>query len=221
MVCDLLVYHPSVSRLIRLLDASAGREKVLRLLQYLCRFLGEQYSMVLARKLQAEFALVRKMLRFLKPLNHLQAASKLFDNKIASDNIARWCNVIKNLAYAGYLALDHVTLLRLLRLVPTTPVTGTRIPRWSNWCWFAGLSAGLVLDLRQLQVAQERGREDKEASKAVAADRAKALRRLLWDSLDTFIVLNNLKFLHSPDNSVGLAGVATSLFGLQGLWETA
>lgn len=225
MVCDTLVYHPSISRLIRLLDASAGREKVLRLLQYLCRFLGDQYSSVLARKLQGEFTVVRKILRFLKPLNHLQQASRLYDNKISNDNVQRWCNVVKNLAYAGYLSLDQVNLLRLLRVLPTTEVTGVRVPRWANWCWLAGLVAGLALDLRKLQVVQERVRAltvtEKPQLAAQYAERGAALRRLLWDALDTFIVLNNLGFVRSRDGTIGLAGVATSLFGLQGLWEAA
>ncbi|SCU98987.1 LANO_0F00386g1_1 [Lachancea nothofagi CBS 11611] len=231
MVCDTLVYHPSISRLVSLLDTSAGREKVLRLLQYLCRFLGFQYSSILAKKLQMEFTTVRKILRFLKPLNHLQAASKFYDNKIANDNVVRWCNVAKNLAYAGYLTLDQINLLRILQLVPVTKLTGVKVPRWTNWCWFAGLVSGLVLDLRKLQVSQDRiqalvtddGQKESGALELAKhyEDRASALKRLLWDLLDTFIVLNNLKFVDSPDGSIGLAGVATSLFGLQGLWEGA
>ncbi|SCU84403.1 LAME_0C09340g1_1 [Lachancea meyersii CBS 8951] len=231
MVCDTLVYHPSITRLVSLLDTSAGREKVLRLLQYLCRFLGYQYSSILAKKLQMEFTTVRKILRFLKPLNHLQLASKFYDNKISNDNVVRWCNVLKNLAYAGYLGLDQINLLRILKLLPVTKVTGVQVPRWANWCWFAGLVSGLVLDLRKLQVSQDRikllitDHEEKESAAVQLAklyeERAAALKRLLWDSLDTFIVLNNLQFLKSPDGSIGLAGVATSLFGLQGLWEAA
>ncbi|SCU84162.1 LADA_0D00210g1_1 [Lachancea dasiensis] len=235
MVCDTLIYHPSVFRLVSLLDSTAGREKVLRLLQYLCRFLGYQYSSILAKKLQAEFTTVRKILRFLKPLNHLQAASKFYDNKITNDNVVRWCNVLKNLAYAGYLTLDQINLLRILRLVPATKITGVKVPKWANWCWLAGLVSGLALDLRKLQVSQDRIRAltakgdhsvDEKHSTAVEvashySDRSAALKRLLWDSLDTFIVMNNLKFIDSPDGSIGLAGVATSLFGLQGVWEAA
>ncbi|CEP61050.1 Pex11p LALA0_S02e05622g [Lachancea lanzarotensis] len=232
MVCDTLVYHPSVSRLISLLDTTAGREKILRLLQYLCRFLGYQYSSILAKKLQTEFTTVRKILRFLKPLNHLQLASKFYDNKISNDNVVRVFNILKNLAYAGYLTLDQINLLRILKLVPVTKTTGITVPRWANWCWLGGLISGLVLDLRKLQVTQEHiklglitNHDEKDLKTSQLTkhyqDRAAALKRLLWDSLDTFIVLNNLQFLQSPDGSIGLAGVATSLFGIQSLWETA
>ncbi|QLL33113.1 hypothetical protein HG536_0E00230 [Torulaspora globosa] len=231
MVCDTVVYHPSVSRLIRFLDSTAGREKVLRLLQYLSRFLAFQQSSVLAKQLQAQFTVVRKILRFLKPLNHLQAASKFYDNKLSGDALVRACNVIKNLAYAGYLSFDQVNLLRMLRLVPVTGFTAKRVPLWSNWCWFVGLLTGLVMDARKIQLAQQRivalaeeksekYEEDKLLAKSYQ-ERGAAVRRLLWDAIDTFIVLNNLNFLHNEDGHVALAGVATSLFGLQDLWNAA
>lgn len=232
MVCDTVVYHPSVSRLIRFLDSTAGREKVLRLLQYLSRFLAFQQSSVLAKQLQAQFTVVRKILRFLKPLNHLQAASKFYDNKLSGDTLVRACNVTKNIAYAAYLSLDQINLLRMLRLVPATPFTGKKVPLWTNWCWFVGLLTGLLMDVRKIQLAQtrivalaseeksEKYEEDKLLAKTYQ-ERTSAVRRLLWDAIDTFIVLNNLNFLHNEDGYVALAGVATSLLGVQDLWKAA
>lgn len=233
MVLDTVVYHPSVSRLIRFLDSTAGREKVLRLLQYLARFLAFQQSSVLAKYLQGQFTVVRKILRFLKPLNHLQAAAKFYDNRLSGDALVRVCNVVKNLAYAGYLTFDQVNLLRLLRVVPVNKFTGSQAPLWSNWCWFFGLLSGLIMDVRKIQLAQtrivalvaeqgagEKPEGDKLLSKSYQ-ERATATRRLLWDSIDSFIVLNNLKFLHNQDGYIALAGVATSLLGLQDLWKAA
>lgn len=225
-MCDRVIYHPTLTKLIKLLDSTAGREKVLRLLQYLCRFLGFQYSSFLAKKLQTEFTTIRKVLRFLKPLNHLQSASKFYDNKISGDDLVRWCNILKNLAYAGYLTLDQVNLLRILKVVPVTKLTGIKIPRWTNWFWFVGLVCGIVMDLRNIQLSQVRIKsllleEDNDEKKLLSKtyqDRASACRRLLWDAIDTYIVLNNLKYVHSQDGSIGLAGVATSLFGLQSMW---
>lgn len=130
MVCDTLVYHPTITRLIKFLDTTAGREKALRLLQYLCRFLAVQQSSALAKGLQVQFTMVRKILRFLKPLNHLQAASKFYDNKLNGDDILRVGNVIKNLAYAGYLTFDQINLLRILKLVPVTQFTGKMCQSW-------------------------------------------------------------------------------------------
>lgn len=232
MVCDTVVYHPSVTRLIKFLDSTGGREKALRLLQYLCRFLAVQQSSVLAKQLQSQFTFVRKILRFLKPLNHLQAASKFYDNKLSGDSLVRYCNIAKNLAYAGYLTLDQVNLLRILKVVPVTPLTGKQIPRWTNWCWFFGLLSGLVLDLRKFQLSQTRiialiseensaEPDEKKLLSQAYQERYSSTRRLLWDAADTFIVLNNLNYLHNEDGYIALAGVATSLLGLQDLWKAA
>lgn len=228
MVCDTIIYHPSITRLIKFLDSSASREKVLRLLQYLCRFLGVQYKYLLSKQLQVEFATVRKFLRFLKPLNHIQAASKFYDNKIAPDELLRWCNIIKNLAYAGYLALDQISLLRILKLIPVNPLTSKKIPRWTNWCWLAGLVAGLTMDIAKIRLCQKKihslinedGGDEKKLLQKTYNERFGALRRLVWDGIDTFVVLNNLKFLQSQDSSVALAGMTTSLLGMQDLWNS-
>ncbi|AET37765.1 Pex11p Ecym_2005 [Eremothecium cymbalariae DBVPG len=228
MVCDSVVYHPSITKLIHFLDTTAGREKALRLLQYLCRFLGFQYKSILARQLQAQFTTTRKLLRFLKPLNHIQLAAKFYDNKIGPDEILRWANVVRNLFSAAYLALDQVNLLRIIKVIPVTPLTGKSVPRWTNWMWLGGLVAGIIGGLRNIEMAQKRivsiaeaGSEEKDQALLEASyqERFKAARKLVWDFLDMYIVLNNLGYLDSQDGSIGLAGVATSLFGLQDLWK--
>lgn len=232
MVYDTVAYHPSLTRLIKFLDTSGGREKVLRLLQYLCRFLAVQQSSLLAKQLQTQFTFVRKILRFLKPLNHLQAAAKFYDNKLSGDSLVRYCNIAKNLAYAGYLTFDQVNLLRILKVIPVTPLTGKKVPRWTNWCWFFGLLSGIVMDLRNIQLSQtrilalisEQEKPDADEKKLLSVaykQRYSATRRLVWDSIDSFVVLNNLNYLQNQDGYVALAGVATSLFGLQDLWKAA
>lgn len=233
MVCDTIVYHPSITRLVKFLDTTAGREKLLRLLQYLCRFLAVQQSSVLSKQLQVQFTLVRKLLRFFKPLNHLQTASKLYDQRLTGDFVVRILSIAKNLCYAGYLTLDQINLLRILRLVSTTNVTGKKIPRWTNWFWFFGLVSGLLLDVRNLQVSDLKLKELKESKEAIDSEKLSgfikssmkqkfaATRRLVWDSTDMFIVLNNLGFLQNREEYISLAGVATSVMGLQDLWKAA
>ncbi|AMD21081.1 HEL200Cp [Eremothecium sinecaudum] len=227
MVCDNIVYHPSLTRLIQFLDTTAGREKAFRLIQYLCRFLGFQYKSLLAKQLQVQFTTTRKLLRFLKPLNLLRTAAKLYDNKIGPDDVLRWANVIKNLFSAAYLTLDQVNLLRMLKLIPVTPFTGKTLPRWTNWMWFGALVSGILGSLRTIEVSQKRivsllregDEKDAKLLEATYQERFKAARRLVWDGLDMYIVLNNLQYLNSQEGSIGLAGVATSLFGLQDLWK--
>ncbi|SMN19481.1 similar to Saccharomyces cerevisiae YOL147C PEX11 Peroxisomal membrane protein required for medium-chain fatty acid oxidation and peroxisome proliferation [Maudiozyma saulgeensis] len=231
MVCDTLVYHPLVTKLVKFLDTTAGREKILRLLQYLCRFLAVQQGSTLSRQLQAQFTIVRKVLRFLKPLNHIQAASKIYDQKLIGDSIVRLLNIIKNLCYAGYLTLDQINLLRMFKLVPTTTFSSKKIPRWTNWFWFFGLISGLLLDLRNIQISDVKLKEVKDSKeeitdkqrkdlvKATYKEKFMATRRLLWDSTDMFIVLNNLGYLTNREQYVALAGVVTSMLGLSDMWK--
>ncbi|CCD26147.2 Pex11p NDAI_0G03700 [Naumovozyma dairenensis CBS 421] len=242
-----IVLHPTITHLVKFLDTTAGREKVLRLLQYLCRVIALNQKSPLAKGLQMEFTMIRKLLRFLKPLNHLQLASKFLVMTSGKDEdfIIKYCNVLKNLFFAIYLSLDQVNLFRLLKLIPVTPFTGQKVPRWANFFWLFALVSGIVMDLRKIQTTEIQLRNelfakkseqsttqvagktvpspsfDKTKLKIITKEKYAAVRRLVWDCADSFIVLNNLNYLKSRDDYVGMAGVVTSLFGLQDLWKAA
>ena len=55
-------------------------------------------------------------MRFLKPINHLQVASKTYDNKLM-DPFLQLTTIIRNLAYAGYLTIDGVIFFKLLGII--------------------------------------------------------------------------------------------------------
>ena len=232
MNCDFFVQHPAVNQVVRYLDKTAGREKSLRLLQYLCRVIaalqGSPGSN--APRLAAQFALTRKLLRFLKPINHLQNAAKLHANTLLADPVARTLGIVRQLGYAAYLTLDQVNLLRILGILPSTPGTAKRVPRWANWCWAIALSAALLLDGRKLQVArtklaelgqsnEDEDEKNKAARKDAAIQQHGAVRKLAWDALDAFIVANNLGFLSAGEEYVGVAGVVTSIMGAGEVWD--
>lgn len=234
-MCDTIVYHPTITRLIKFFDAAAGREKVLRLLQYLCRFLSIEKGGP-TKQLERQFLLIRKVLRFLKPLNYLKLASKVYDNKLAGDAFVRYCNVWKNLAFALYLALDQINLLRMLKVISSTSLTGKMIPKWTNQSWLLSLFLGILMNGRKIQIAQRHIDEIKNAKKegsgkdtdkdeekkvlaTVTKERYSAIRKLLWDSLDSLIVMNNLSYLKLDDGYTGLIGITTSLLGMQDLWK--
>lgn len=237
MVCDTLVYHPSLNKLVNYLETTNGREKVLRLLQYLSRFLAVQRSSTQFKALQMQFTVVRKFLRFLKPISSFQAACKNYDNKLnKKDLVMYWSNIIKNLANGLYLTFDQINLLRMLNVVPKTYFTANLVPRWSNWFWLYGILSSLVINFKSIQqnqmkivaILKERrssadNEEDKEEDKKYLEQayrqRYLAVRKLIWDLLDAFIVLNNLNFLNNKDGYIALSGVATSLFGIQDLWK--
>lgn len=254
MVCDTFVYHPWITHLIKFLDTTAGREKLLRFLQYFSRLLSFSLNSVKARSLQLQFLLIRKVLRFLKPLNHIQLASRLYDNKLSNqDSLIRYSQIWRNIFLCLYLSLDQINLLRLLKILPYNNATISnnknnksneliqfKIPRWANYCWFFSILSGIVSDLKTIQNSDteleyissstqngnvsEKDKNDLEETKALISQirdkKYTSTKKLLWDLLDCIIVLNNLNYLKSRDDIVGLSGMITSIFGIQDTWKT-
>lgn len=229
MVLDTAVYHPTLTKLVKFLDKTAGRDKAFRLAQYLVRFLafyskqcGVPAEVVqLFKTLQANFTFIRKGLRFLKPLNHLQDAVKAFDNRL-SDPVLRATATIKQLAYLVYLTFDGITFFKLLGLISAKRLT--KLPKYANYFWFLGLIAGLVNDLRKIAIASSKlqssdEKDDDKRAKVLALEKYAATKRLAWDCLDFYIVLNNLNYLNGSEGSIGLAGTITSLMGFQDVWD--
>lgn len=223
MVCDSIIYHPTFAKLIRFLDSTPKREKCFRVVVYLSRFLSyylqrKGYSKELVQlflNLKARVTLIRKGMRFLKPLNHLETAAKTYDNKLM-DPVLLQTTVIRNLCYAGYLTLDQLAFFKLLSLVSTK-----RFPNAATWAsrfWFLGLVAGIINSLRTLKIAYAKARTAEKDSKEIRDKIYSVKRKLVWDSLDMFIALNSLNYLHFSEGDVGMAGTITSLMGLKDLW---
>jgi peroxin-11B len=94
----------------------AGRDKLLRTLQYFARF----YAWYLFRTnnppgviapfeaIKKQFALTRKALRLGKNVEHFKAAAVVADSK-ATDQILKYCAIGRQLGYATYLSLDAIT----------------------------------------------------------------------------------------------------------------
>lgn len=225
MVADTLIYHPSLTKLIKFLDSSTKREKAFRLVAYLSRFLSyylqrKGFSGALVKqfqdlKLHATF--IRKGLRFLKPLQHIQTASKAYDNKL-QDCVLQGTTVTKNLAYAVYLSLDTITWLKMLGLIDKKALPNNA--KWASRFWLVGLFAGLVNSVRTLRIncAKLKSADEKTNVITLSEKVYLAKRKIIWDLLDTFICLNTLNLLHFSEGDVGFAGVITSIMGLKDLW---
>ncbi|EER33938.1 hypothetical protein CTRG_02756 [Candida tropicalis MYA-3404] len=229
MVVDSLVYHPTVSKLVKFLDTTPKREKVFRLLTYLSRFLGfysfkkgySKETIELFANLKANFTFIRKAMRFLKPINHLQVASKTYDNKLM-DPFLQLTTIIRNLAYAGYLTIDGVIFFKLLGIINAKKFPN--LPKYASRFWLVGLIAGLLNSLRIIYSLKDyeyqEGDNEKEVdSIAIKNKLYQAKRKLIWDLLDTFIALNSLNILHFTEGDIGVAGTITSIMGLNDLWK--
>ncbi|CAX41330.1 peroxisomal membrane protein, putative [Candida dubliniensis CD36] len=236
MVADTLIYHPTLSKLIKFWDSTPKREKTFRLLSYLSRFLGyyaykkgySKETIELWSNLKGHFTFIRKAMRFFKPINHLQLASKAYDNKLM-DPILQFTTIIRNLGYAGYLTIDAIVFFKLLGIIDKKKYPN--LGKYASRFWLIGLISGLINSLRIIYSLnsyenniEKQGEEINEKEKQVDINAInqklyQAKRKLIWDSLDTFIALNSLDILHFTEGDVGLAGVITSLLGLQDLWK--
>ncbi|ODV81959.1 peroxisomal biogenesis factor 11 [Suhomyces tanzawaensis NRRL Y-17324] len=225
MVADAVIYHPTFAKLIKFLDSTPKREKAFRLVAYLSRFLGYYLArkgypaewVRLFKDLKSNVTFIRKGMRFLKPLNHLQTAAQTYDNKLL-DPVLRSTTVLRNLSYAAYLGLDSITFFKLLGIVDKK-----RFPTVSTWgsrFWLLGLIAGLINSVHTISTLNKYKSEQEKPEQKEAVDKKiyKAKRKWVWDLLDAFVALNSLDYLHFSEGDVGLAGTVTSLMGLSDLW---
>jgi peroxin-11B len=116
MTAHAMVYHPTLSHYLRFVATTAGRDKLLRTLQYFARF----YAWYLFRTnkparaiapfeaIKKQFALARKTLRLGKNVEHFKAAAVAVDSK-GTDPILKYCAIGRQLGYAVYLSFDAIT----------------------------------------------------------------------------------------------------------------
>ncbi|CAI5760538.1 unnamed protein product [Candida verbasci] len=229
MVADALIYHPTLSKLVRFWDSTPQREKTFRLLAYLSRFLsfytykkGYNADIVnMFKSLKNQFSFIRKGMRFFKPVNHLQTVAKTFDNKLM-DPILQITTVVRNLGYAGYLTLDGIIFFKMLGVIDSKK--WPNLATYASRFWLIGLVAGIINSLRiiySLNNYESSVKDEKEQVdyKQIQNKLYSAKRKLIWDALDAFIALNTLDILHFTEGDIGLAGVLTSLMGLEDMWK--
>lgn len=86
--------------------------------------------------MKKQFGLTRKILRFGKVVEHIKAAAIASDAK-GGDEVLRFCAVGRQLGYAGYMALDHMTvacILSFLERFMLGIVLGGSVDRHADKC---------------------------------------------------------------------------------------
>ncbi|KAL8715728.1 MAG: hypothetical protein Q9220_000395 [cf. Caloplaca sp. 1 TL-2023] len=162
MTADALVYHPTVSHYLRFVATTAGRDKLLRTLQYFARF----YAWYLFRTnapprliapfeaIKKQFASARKALRLGKNVEHFKAAAAAMDDTKAQDELLRYCAVGRQLGYATYLSLDMATYLDSAGIWKFE--SAKRLQREASRAWLVGLVFNTVAGLYTLWRLRQR-----------------------------------------------------------------
>lgn len=244
MSLELLVQHPVYKHLLRFSGSVEAREKVLRLLQYLVRLLRfwrfkALFSGGLSQllpALQSTLTLLRKPLRCLKPLNHLNAFSLCISNEL-SDPVLRYSEALKQLGFFFFFSLDSIQLMKMMGLLGGRGVNDRltknrfvkNISKYAGGMWCLALVGGLIKNLRQFQILlarysnkdieEDQADRDRKLNQPPMMSSKKIQRDFVKNVLDFVIAINMYRELNIDNGIIGAFGVLTSAIGIQDLWS--
>ncbi|KAF9966977.1 Peroxisomal membrane protein PMP27 [Actinomortierella ambigua] len=215
---------------------TVGRDKIYRAVQYFSRFLAwyllrqgyTKETVARFNSLKKTLGLSRKLMRFGKPIEHIENAAKATAVK---DEFVRFATIGKQLAYAGYLTLDGIIFIDGSGAYKFKNIK--KYQELANRFWLAGIVFGFIGGLyktRQVQIRKEsalRGLSNQSESekshartelKAIAKEQYSINKQLVQDGLDMLIPATGLGYLSLDDGIIGLIGTVTAIMGAQSQW---
>jgi len=140
--------------IVKLLQQTAGQDKVLRVLQYILRFvLFSSRTNVCSTiiKLEQQITLTRKITRTTRDLFYFNKGIVALQNPDKVDGIGR---AVSGFGKCVWLLSDHIELL--YRIGVLTSESGkspaTKWARISSWLWLLGYMGSIALYARQLRI---------------------------------------------------------------------
>lgn len=183
MVADALTYHPTVAHYLKFVATTAGRDKLLRTVQYFSRFYawyllrtnGTKAEVAPWDALKKQLGVARKLLRVGKNVEHAKAAAVAADSKVGiPDPVLRYAAVGRQLGYAGYLTFDMATVLDTLGVKKWEGAK--RAQREAYRFWAMGILCSVVAQAYTLYRLREReAKVDKKEGEGVVESKRIAL----------------------------------------------
>lgn len=145
-----------------------GRDKVLRTIQYFSRF----YAWYLYRTnnptsaiqpwttIKNQFGLTRKILRIGKFVEHIRAASELYDVAMkqgSGDKVVQYLQTLRQIGYAGYMLFDTMTVLDAMGVKKYE--SAKRLQATAYRFWFTGLVASALAGIYSLYQLSQRTKQ--------------------------------------------------------------
>ncbi|KAF5283833.1 hypothetical protein FQA39_LY04653 [Lamprigera yunnana] len=201
---------------IKLNNQTAGRDKIARLVQYLCRFLWHRLEWYNKggvdnlKRLEFQLSTFRKLLRFGRCIDSVYLAIKTLQQP---DLTLRITLVLSKLYNALFLFTDHLLWIGRADLYQVDTDTWGR---FSNKYWLYS-----IVRLSSMTSCQNFNDILRYGSQTFAC--FQGYQNLLIDtaknSCDLFIPLTALGHTHLSPGMVGLLGIASSLAGLISLLQ--
>lgn len=230
-----VVFHPHVTRSLKLWSTTVGRDKTYRLIQYFSRFLafhliasGKEDLAARFNALKSALGSGRKMLRLFKPLEHAQAALKA----AASPQypIEQFTTIGRQLGYFGYLSLDMIVWLNSIKFLRLEKETATKVNKTSQRFWLTGIAFSIACSLAKTSrlAAEIKKLNDGTSEKAVIDDADRKIQiktlaktrdatryQLVQDALDIWFPITGLELATLNEGTLGIIGVVTSIMALR------
>jgi len=231
MVADNLVYHPTVAHYLRFVATTAGRDKALRTLQFMARFLSfymlrkgySASSIAPFEAIKKQFSQARKVMSLGKNIEHLKAASLAMDNK-SMDPVIRYCTVGRQLGYFTYLTLESLCFLDSAGIYKFK--SSKKMASEAARAWFLGILFSIIGGTYTMYKVNEKEKcltktiaEGKVESEKLAKERQATVTQLISDVCDMTIPATSLGYVNFDEGALGLAGTTSSLIGLKAVWK--
>jgi len=234
-VTNQLILHPLVNDSLKVASTTVGRDKAYRTVQYAARALAWYYAqrgypkeaVAQMSAIKSALGTTRKVMRLGKPMEHFQAAVKAMT---LADPILRVLAISRQLGYAFYLINDALVWAHSAKIKVYAKDRFARISVNASRFWAIGIASSILsglYKLRDVQVRQARIQKagtlatpEKEADRKVEI---KALRtqyyatryQLIQDLCDFTLPMSSLGYFNLNEGVLGVAGLISSLMGLQ------
>jgi peroxin-11B len=216
------------AKVVRLLETTAGRDKLARTFQYACKFQAWRLSESnpdLAKRLsaaEAHSSMARKLFRVGKSLQLIQAALRQAMDTSNGDNVLRGLSVVQSSSLAIWLLYDNVIWAQKAQLATSFDIK--KLGKRASFFWLVGMLVGIAKCFHLLNVTKlaMRKASSKEDSAVLAKRQNEVTLELVKNVFDLPLPLQGLfeGFKEAvPGGVIGLTGLFTSVIGVHQTWD--
>ncbi|KAJ6157234.1 hypothetical protein N7497_006146 [Penicillium chrysogenum] len=225
MVSVTLVHAPVLSHYLRYTATTAGRDKLLRMVQYFSRLCStvlhrlnySQSTIESFKSLQRQFGRVRMILRIGSFLENLITAVRTLGDKDPVDPILRFLSIGSQLGYVCYLTLDTIMVFHIMGVYNLT--SAKQLASTANRSWAAALLCSIISSSYILLASPRQVGDSRAVHGETTKEHSTARIQLVTDLCDLTMPTSDLAPARIDDSLVSLAGTISSLISVRNHWR--